>query len=154
MDSQEGIDEIRKELLDRFGSLPLEVENLLLVSRLRVLASSLCIASIHHENGQINVKFDQEQKFDTLKLWRLVKQYSGRMKLTSGKEVMLKIRPYGGERRNISPRELEDLLVLVREVVIEPSYIIIYRYLGYPGIKLMEGNYGFNSFSRSSVLVN
>lgn len=118
LDSQEGIDEIRKELLDRFGSLPLEVENLLLVSRLRVLASSLCIASIHHENGQINVKFDQEQKFDTLKLWRLVKQYSGRMKLTSGKEVMLKIRPYGEKDETSRLRELEDLLVLVREVVI------------------------------------
>ena len=45
------IPELREELRDRFGPLPVEVENLLLISDLRALAGALGIESVHN-NGE------------------------------------------------------------------------------------------------------
>lgn len=118
LDSQEEIKEVRKELVDRFGALPPEVENLLLVANLRVLASGLNINSIMHENGKINLSFNNEQEFDNLKLWRLVKQYPGRVTLASGKGVTIKMKPDPDKDKRFNLKEVESFLSLAKEVVI------------------------------------
>lgn len=118
LNSQEEVDETRKELFDRYGSLPSEVENLLHVARLRILASSLHIVSICHANGQVNVTFGRGRELDSLKLRQLIKDYPGKVKLLSGNDVMLKIKPYRAKDETLHLRELEDFLVLIRKVVI------------------------------------
>ena len=115
LDTAEKVVEIEEELLDRFGPLPLEVDNLLMISRLRILAADLSITSIHHEKGQIHLKFDDEQEIDTLQLYRLVKQYPGKMSLQTGKGITLKIKlPW--EKVNL--QEIENFLSQARDVVI------------------------------------
>ncbi len=115
LDSPEKVEEIEAELVDRFGTLPLEVENLLMIARLRILASELRITSIHYEKGEVYLKFDSDQEVDTLKLYRLVKQYPGKMSLQTGKGVTLKIKPH---KEKVNLAELEQFLNKAREVVI------------------------------------
>ncbi len=47
------VDQIRDELLDRFGALPPDAENLLQVIRLKILASRLGIAAIDAGRGEL-----------------------------------------------------------------------------------------------------
>ena len=55
-----GLDEVRQELLDRFGPLPSPVERLLEVSQLRYRAESAGIASVGLEEGQLVLRFGPE----------------------------------------------------------------------------------------------
>ena len=55
--SDDGLDEIRAELLDRYGVMPAPVERLLEVSRLRYRAEEAGLLSVALESGQIVYRF-------------------------------------------------------------------------------------------------
>jgi transcription-repair coupling factor (superfamily II helicase) len=59
--SMEGIESLAKELTDRFGSPPPEVENLLYQLRVRILAALAGIDAISTENGQILLQLPLEE---------------------------------------------------------------------------------------------
>ena len=52
-------DEIREEITDRFGPMPLEVENLIAVAELRAEASEAGIKTIKEDEGGISLIFEQ-----------------------------------------------------------------------------------------------
>ena len=54
--TQQDIDDIKQEFVDRFGPLPAEVENLLYVVRVKVLALEAGVETIGHEDGQLVIK--------------------------------------------------------------------------------------------------
>ncbi len=68
LDKIEQVEEMAKEFSDRFGSLPIEVKNLLYAVRVKILAAKAGIESISTEDGQIilrlfeGVKFTPEQR--------------------------------------------------------------------------------------------
>ncbi|GAH52367.1 unnamed protein product [marine sediment metagenome] len=64
----EQIDDMAHEFSDRFGSLPLEVKNLLYAVKLKVLASKAGIESISTEQGQIILSLFEGLRFDKQKL--------------------------------------------------------------------------------------
>jgi transcription-repair coupling factor (superfamily II helicase) len=53
MTNRKAIHDFREELRDRFGPVPEEVENLLIIADLRVLAGEVNIESIQHNNEAI-----------------------------------------------------------------------------------------------------
>ncbi len=55
--SDDGLEEIREELLDRYGAMPLPVERLLEVSRLRYRAEEAGLLSVAIESGQLVLRF-------------------------------------------------------------------------------------------------
>jgi transcription-repair coupling factor (superfamily II helicase) len=55
--TDDGLEEIRAELLDRYGAVPPPVERLLEVSRLRYRAEEGGILSVAHESGQLVFRF-------------------------------------------------------------------------------------------------
>ncbi|GAG43294.1 unnamed protein product, partial [marine sediment metagenome] len=56
------------EFSDRFGSLPLEVKNLLYAVKLKVLASKAGIETISTEHGQIILRLFEGMQFDKQQL--------------------------------------------------------------------------------------
>jgi transcription-repair coupling factor (superfamily II helicase) len=50
------VDEIRQEFIDRFGPLPVEVENLLFVVRIKVMALAAGVEAVSQEEGQLVIK--------------------------------------------------------------------------------------------------
>jgi transcription-repair coupling factor (superfamily II helicase) len=68
LDRLEQVEEMAQEFSDRFGSLPIEVKNLLYAVRVKILAAKAGIESISTEDGQIvlrlfeGVKFTPEQR--------------------------------------------------------------------------------------------
>ena len=66
--SDAGLDEIRTELLDRYGALPAAVERLLEVSQLRYRAEEAGLTSVAREDGQLVLRFGPDwSRADTMR---------------------------------------------------------------------------------------
>ena len=68
INSAEQIDDMAKELADRFGALPQEVKNLLYAVRVKLLAAKAGIESITTEEGHIVLRLFDGMHFDRQKL--------------------------------------------------------------------------------------
>ena len=66
------LEEIRNEMRDRFGALPVNVENLLHFIRVKRFAQSLGVVSIVREGARGVVKLTQKAKVDPNKLLQLI----------------------------------------------------------------------------------
>ncbi|NLO88795.1 MAG: transcription-repair coupling factor [Clostridia bacterium] len=104
IEAEEEIEGLKKELEDRFGPLPHEVENLLEIARLRVLAQSLGVKSIKETAEEVKIKFKEEASYirgDVLML--LAKDFPRRLKFSSIGGLEIEIRKQG-----LSARELVE----------------------------------------------
>ncbi len=110
------IKEIEQELVDRFGSLPLEVENLLLLGRLRIIAVELGIESIQRENGQVSLRFADKKKVEDLDSNHLINNKYGQLSAYAGKGGTLHIKPTR-QKSEISLQAIEDFLYQLRDKV-------------------------------------
>jgi len=70
----ESVERLRDELLDRFGPLPSEAENLLGVIRVKVAARALGIASIALEEGELVLAAAPASRVDPARLVALVRE--------------------------------------------------------------------------------
>jgi transcription-repair coupling factor (superfamily II helicase) len=59
-ESNEDIDALQEELIDRFGELPIQAQALLATHRLRLLAKPLCIQKLDATNDQVSIQFGPE----------------------------------------------------------------------------------------------
>ncbi len=94
------IEEIAKELEDRFGKPPVQVENLLYLLRLKVTAIQANLASISVEDGRIAIRFGRE---DVALASKLQRKFKDRVRVgrdrawLTGPEGDLKWREHLGE---------------------------------------------------------
>ena len=65
---------LQEELIDRFGSLPDEVKNLLSTHRLRILAEPFSISVVDIGDEQAIITFNQSSQVDPLSLIDLVQK--------------------------------------------------------------------------------
>ncbi len=124
-----GVDDIREELKDRFGALPAEVENLLQVTRLRVLATRCGIASIVRGGDGVYCRFGQPKRLSGERLVHYVNQHKDQLTLRARREVSLRIRvprpvtevgrvgPKKGEGTAILKRVLDVIEAIHHEAV-------------------------------------
>ncbi|RXT09007.1 transcription-repair coupling factor [Ammoniphilus sp. CFH 90114] len=93
----EDVEDLQEELVDRFGDLPLSVENLLRVARLRVYSYKHRITSIVQKgtNIIINLHQDQNLQIDGTKLFALANQYDRRMSLATGQHLSVTVKVNG-----------------------------------------------------------
>jgi transcription-repair coupling factor (superfamily II helicase) len=82
------VDQIRDELLDRFGALPPDAENLLEVIRLKILARSLGIAAVDKSSGEIVLTASRSTGVDPQRLLNLLTQGGGGMRVTPGHKIL------------------------------------------------------------------
>ena len=60
IESDEEADDVRDELADRFGDIPKETENLIMISRIRELAQNAHLDRIHEQNGKVYLTVSRE----------------------------------------------------------------------------------------------
>ena len=78
---------IRDELLDRFGALPSEAENLLDVIRVKIRARLLGVVSIDAARGEIVLTAGDKTRVDPRRLVNLLTQANGRMRVAPGHKI-------------------------------------------------------------------
>ena len=104
--TEEEAQKIRDEFADRYGALPLEVENLIRFSLLKSLAARLGAESIDRRQGFANIKFHQQAKVDPMRLMDLVRHTPGAQFTPAG---VLKV-PMDGARPNALISQLREQL--------------------------------------------
>lgn len=92
--SLEDAEDLALELEDRFGKLPVAVENLLRVARLKVYGRKFLIETISQKNGDLYAVLDEKQNehLDGQKLFHLANRYQGKVKLIPGKQIQMAIK--------------------------------------------------------------
>ena len=86
--SDEDLNALMDELRDRFGRLPVEVQNLFDIMRLKILAKKLLITDIEESAGNIRVIFSKNTKVAVEKVLELGDIMKGRIKfLQEGFEI-------------------------------------------------------------------
>ncbi|WP_085993737.1 transcription-repair coupling factor [Oceanobacillus senegalensis] len=83
LDNEEEMDELKEELIDRFGDFPDEVANLFTVSSLKLYAKRESVQSITEKNNKITLLVDEgrSQQIDGSKLFELANEFGRNVQL-------------------------------------------------------------------------
>ncbi len=76
-------DDMRDELLDRFGEIPKSVDNLLRIALIRVAAHKLYMTEIKGKNGRILFTFRPDAAVDPLRIPELLRKYGQSLAFTA-----------------------------------------------------------------------
>jgi transcription-repair coupling factor (superfamily II helicase) len=84
LENEKEVDDMKDELLDRFGKVPEAVENLLRISLLRTRAREVYILEIKGASSEIDIKVSPEARFDPDRIPDFLLQYKGDMSFHKG----------------------------------------------------------------------
>jgi transcription-repair coupling factor (superfamily II helicase) len=79
--TEEEFDRVYREIEDRFGPIPDEVQSVLALAQIRIICRKLFITSIKEEKGTLRVEFSRLSKVSVDKIVRMVKEGRGRVSL-------------------------------------------------------------------------
>ncbi|MGL5720896.1 MAG: transcription-repair coupling factor, partial [Brevinema sp.] len=71
LQEQDSADELKKELRDRFGALPPELDTLFAIARLKIEAGKIGIASVTEKTNKIEIIFSSKSQADPLKVMEI-----------------------------------------------------------------------------------
>ncbi|WP_134685254.1 transcription-repair coupling factor [Brevibacillus migulae] len=94
----EDVDDLAEELIDRFGDLPRPVENLLMISRLRVYAMQHHITEISQKDPEVIKLFldpSQNNNIDGGALFALTGDWGRRVGLSGGQQIIITVKVKG-----------------------------------------------------------
>ncbi len=89
--NEEDISNVIDEIIDRFGNMPNEIENLLEISRIKQLAKEKYLNKIQSRGNSVVFTFDAN-KFDNNMLSDIIKKYGNRIKFASGLKPMITLK--------------------------------------------------------------
>ena len=108
--NEEDIQNVIDEIIDRFGNMPLELENLLDIARIKYIAKELYISKI--ASKQHSVVFTFEQGKNEIDLQKLIKIYKNRIKFSPGIKTMITLDIGSNNERQI----LNDVTEFLRQL--------------------------------------
>jgi transcription-repair coupling factor (superfamily II helicase) len=79
--TDEELDRVYKEVEDRFGPIPDEVQSVLALAEIRILCRKLFITSIKEEKGTLRVEFSRLSRVSVDRVVRMVREGGGRVSL-------------------------------------------------------------------------
>ena len=88
--NEEDIQNIIDELIDRFGNMPRELENLIDIARIKYLGKQINISKILEKNA--NIVFTFEQSGLKMDVAQIVKKYGNKLKFSSGIKPMITLK--------------------------------------------------------------
>ena len=89
---QAALDELKREMIDRFGLLPVPVQNLFAVHRLRLLAERLGIARIDVAAGGGVLEFNTDTPVDGMQIIQLIQQQPTHYRMDGGQRLKILLR--------------------------------------------------------------
>lgn len=84
--------DMEDELIDRFGELPVQAENLLRIVRLRVLAHQCCVTELELKKGCYKLLFLPDADIRVEQIPELVTLCNGQLRFTQGQTPMMSFR--------------------------------------------------------------
>ncbi|TCL61048.1 transcription-repair coupling factor [Kineothrix alysoides] len=121
IDNRGESDDMKEELLDRFGEIPKSVDNLLRIALVRVNAHKLYMPEVRGQNGEIRFLLNADAKIKAENIPALLKKYS---KLTfNAKGVPFFLFRY--KKCAVVEKDAENLLTLTEELLADMNEILL-----------------------------
>ena len=109
--NEKDIQNIIDEIIDRFGNMPSELENLIDIARIKYLAKKLKISKIASKKTSVVFTFEPNQ-FE-LEISNIVKKYGNKIKFAAGVKPMITLQIGTNNERQI----LNDVTEFLKEEV-------------------------------------
>jgi transcription-repair coupling factor (superfamily II helicase) len=87
--SDEEVETIREELIDRFGKIPMEVEHLLEVIKVKILLTRLSIKKFEENPSQLVLTFDESTQVSPQRVVEFVRQGEGQYRFTPESKLII-----------------------------------------------------------------
>ncbi len=121
IDNRGESDDMKEELLDRFGEIPKSVDNLLRIALVRVNAHKLYMPEVRGQNGEIRFLLNADAKIKAENIPALLKKYP---KLTfNAKGVPFFLFRY--KKCAVVEKDAENLLTLTEELLSDMNEILL-----------------------------
>ena len=108
--NEEDIQNVIDEIIDRFGNMPPEIENLIDIARIKYLAKELYITKIASKKTAVVFTFEQS-KFE-IDIPKLVEKYRNKIKFSPGIKPMITLEIGTNNERQI----LNDVTMFLKEI--------------------------------------
>lgn len=110
---EEDIQNVTDEIIDRFGNMPSELENLLEIARIKYLAKDLWISKIASKKEAVVFTFEPKQF--TLDIAILVKEYGNLIKFSAGINPMITLKISSDQDKKILQEITQFLEFLAKQ---------------------------------------
>ncbi len=107
IETQEEYEDMQNELVDRFGEIPAQVDNLMQIVLIKHAAHENFVTEIKGDKSEIKMYMWPEAKIDVERIPILVREYRGRLKFVADDKIFI----YEPEDKS------KDLIDIVRDVV-------------------------------------
>ncbi len=101
--------DIRDEMIDRFGELPAQAENLLAIAKLKALAASCFVTELYAGRGEYRLRFQRNADIRVEKLPELIRLCQGQLRLSNGPEPLLSFRQRDPRERWSTEKTMEHI---------------------------------------------
>ena len=101
--NEQNIQDVIDEIIDRYGNMPRELENLIDIARIKYLAKNIKISKI--VSRKMAVVFTYEGNGDNIDISRLVKTYGNKIKFSAGIKPMVTLEVLNGKEQNQQVQE-------------------------------------------------
>lgn len=93
--SEDDLEVLRNEFIDRFGKTPLELQNLFMLMKIRLIAVTLRITALRADNGKIRIVFEHGKNISESLRQRLLKKIQNRLVFQNGppQRILLDMKP-------------------------------------------------------------
>ncbi len=111
--NEENIQDVVDEIIDRFGNMPEELENLLDIARIKYMSKPYYITKISSKKNAILFVFEQE-KFKNIDVMKILDKYKSRIKFQPGVKPMLTLHIKTNDEKTIL-KEVKEFIKSLSE---------------------------------------
>ena len=110
--TEEELSELKDELIDRYGEMPLAVDNLVNISFIRQMAHEIGTTKVECKGETARFSIYNEVKFDIDKISEVMADHEGRLRLRSGKETYFEYKFGDGTHKTKAEDKIKLLISL------------------------------------------
>ena len=122
IENQPEADEMRSELLDRFGAVPKSVENLLRISLIRVQAHEIYVTEIKGKNEHIHIYMKPDANINPAKIPELLSAFPKKLNFVAKGNPYF---DYKYKKLDLVEKDAEQLLALTEELLSRMKEILV-----------------------------
>ena len=115
--TEEDVSELKDELIDRYGEMPDEVDNLVNISFIRKLAKEAGATTVECMEKMVKISLYSEIKLRPEKVGEVLSNNEGRIKFRTGRETYYEYK-FGDGIHRLKPEEkIKELMVIMSELI-------------------------------------
>ena len=108
--NDEDIEDVIDEIIDRYGSMPKEVENLIEIAKIKILAREASVIKVIQKEKSITVNLDKDDiKIDEEKIKVLLEKYGTKLRFSAGVEPYITLK--------INEKDEEKIISQIKELL-------------------------------------